>query len=188
VTHQQSKDPKAAIVTGRTSTTALRLVIPAVVVVLGIAVTLTASALVGDRDAAISEPVPSREFVMFDGSRASLADWRGRPVVLNFWASWCPPCVAEMRDAFGPAHQDFGDEVVFIGMNLQDDRDAAVTTVDQTGVTYELAEDPDGDLFADVGGFGMPTTVFISAEGEIVGEHTGALDRATLDRRIEELL
>lgn len=132
--------------------------------------------------------VPSREFDMFDGSRVTLADWEGQPLVLNFWASWCPPCVGEMGDAFEPAHQQYGDEIAFLGVNVQDNRDLAMEVVEETGVTYELAEDPEGELFTGFGGFGMPVTVFISADGKVLETHGGPLTRDQLDSKINKFL
>lgn len=118
--------------------------------------------------------VIDQPFELFDGEVARLTDWRGTPMVVNFWASWCPPCVAEMRDALEPMHQEIGDRVVFLGLNLQDTPDRADAIVDQTGVTYMLGLDPAGELFTASGGFGMPTTLFIDANGSVVDSHTGA--------------
>jgi cytochrome c biogenesis protein CcmG/thiol:disulfide interchange protein DsbE len=135
-----------------------------------------------------AEPAPTLTFARFDGSTASVEDYRGRPLVLNFWASWCPPCVAEMRDIFEPAHQRYGDRVAFLGAAMQDTREAADRTVTATGVTYDLADDPDGALFRAFGGLGMPTTVFVSADGLVIGRHTGALTAGQLEQAIEQLL
>ncbi len=132
-------------------------------------------------------PAPDLAFAMFDGSTASLADYEGRPLVVNFWASWCPSCVAEMAAAFRPAQVAVGNEVAFLGMNIQDTRDAALRLVDETGVLFDLAEDPAGDLYAELGGLGMPFTVFVSADGQIVEKHNGPLTRSQLEERIAEL-
>ena len=125
-------------------------------------------------------------FVLFDGTQRSFEDFRGTPIVLNFWASWCPACIAEMPD-FQEASEAFGSSVTFLGMNMQDrDRAAAERLVAETGVRYPLALDPDGALFARFGGIGMPTTVFIDAEGNFVDTHTGALFADTLEERVRE--
>jgi cytochrome c biogenesis protein CcmG, thiol:disulfide interchange protein DsbE len=100
-------------------------------------------------------------------------------VVINFWASWCPSCVAEMPD-FEKVHQDLKDEVVFIGIDQRDDRNAAEALAQQTGVTYRLAEDPDGRVFDAFGGVGMPTTAFIDADGNVVDVVTGQLSEELL--------
>ncbi len=132
-------------------------------------------------------PAPDLRFTMFDGSTASLADYEGRPLVVNFWASWCPSCVAEMSAAFRPAQQRLGAEVAFLGMNIQDTRDAALRLVDDTGVLFDLGEDPAGDLYTELGGLGMPFTVFVSADGQIVEKHNGPLTQGQLEERIAEL-
>ncbi len=132
-------------------------------------------------------PAPDLAFAMFDGSTATLADYRGRPLVLNFWASWCPSCVAEMSAAFRPAQEKLGEAVAFLGMNIQDDRAAAERLVEQTGVLFDLAEDPHGDLYRDLGGLGMPFTVFISSDGSILERHNGPLTEGQLVARIAEL-
>lgn len=148
----------------------------------------------GERTAAADAPAdasaraPHVVFERFDGQPARLEDWRGRPVVVNFWASWCPPCVAEMRDAFQPLHAELGDRVVFLGIDVQDTPAAARQVVERTGVTYELAADPDGALFTAFGGFGMPTTVLVDADGRMVAQHTGALTRADLEALIGQHL
>jgi cytochrome c biogenesis protein CcmG, thiol:disulfide interchange protein DsbE len=124
--------------------------------------------------APVTEPGLEEPFERFDGAVARLHDWQGTPMVVNFWASWCPPCVAEMRDALEPMHQQLGDQVLFVGLNVQDTPERAEAIVEQTGVTYLLGRDPAGLLFTAFGGFGMPTTVFIDASGTVVSSHTGA--------------
>lgn len=126
-------------------------------------------------DEVLSEP-----FELFDGQVARLTDWQGTPLVVNFWASWCPPCVAEMGEAFEPLHQELGTKVAFVGLNLQDERARAHDVAERTGVTYTLGWDPAGIMFSGFRGIGMPTTVLINAEGEIVSTHAGALTRDQL--------
>lgn len=139
-----------------------------------------------DTRVAGGQPAPQVTFERWDGSQGSLADYRGTPLVLNFWASWCPPCVAEMP-GFEQVHRQFDGRVAFLGLDLQDDRAAAEALVDRTGVTYDLGVDRSGEIFQAFGGIGMPTTVFISAEGEILDRHTGILVEQQLTERIETL-
>ncbi len=131
--------------------------------------------------------VPAQSFEMFDGSTASLADYAARPLVVNFWASWCPPCAAEMPD-FERVHQQFSGQVAFLGINTQDTPERAADLARQTGVSYDLARDPAGELFQAFGVFGMPSTFFVSAQGQIVDRHTGIITAEMLADRIQRVL
>lgn len=131
------------------------------------------------------DPAPTRQFVTFAGETVSLATYVGKPVVLNFWASWCPSCVAEMSAAFRPVQQDIGDEITFIGMNIQDERSLAEELLAETGVEWVSAEDQTGELYLDLGGIAMPFTVFIDANGGIVEKHNGPLTEGQLRDMIQ---
>ena len=131
-------------------------------------------------------PVPTVEFATFDGATATLGDYGGRPLVVNFWASWCPSCVAELSAAFVPVQERLGDRVAFLGMNIQDERSLALQLVEETGALFDLAEDPDGDLYTELGGLGMPFTVFVSADGIVVEKHNGPLTEGQLGGKIAE--
>ncbi|MGI9609258.1 MAG: TlpA family protein disulfide reductase [Acidimicrobiia bacterium] len=131
------------------------------------------------------DPAPSRQFVTFEGESVSLATYVGQPVVLNFWASWCPSCVAEMSAAFRPVQLDLGNEITFIGMNIQDERDLANELLEETGVVWISAEDQTGELYLDLGGIAMPFTVFLDASGNIVEKHNGPLTEGQLRDKIE---
>jgi cytochrome c biogenesis protein CcdA/thiol-disulfide isomerase/thioredoxin len=128
---------------------------------------------------------PSLAFPLFDGSTATFAAYEGVPLVVNFWASWCPSCVAEMAAAIRPVQEYAGDHVGFLGVNLQDSRTDALRLVEETGVQFDLAED-DGALYQELQGIGMPFTVFISAAGEVVEKHNGPLSRGQLEDKIRE--
>ncbi|MCY3926293.1 MAG: TlpA disulfide reductase family protein [bacterium] len=111
--------------------------------------------------------VPDVRFDYFDGSEGSLADFAGTPTVINFWASWCPPCITEMP-AFEAVHRELGPNVAFLGVNVGDEPGAARELAERTGVTYPLAEDPDSAIFRAFGGLGMPTTVLVDGHGTIM--------------------
>ena len=160
---------------------------------LALAVTLLAAACSGGGSTTGSEgragdPVPSVAFPTFAGETTTLEAYEGRPLVVNFWASWCPSCVAELSAAFLPAQEALGDSVAFLGLNIQDERDKALELVAETGVLFDLAEDRTGELYTELGGLGMPFTVFVSAEGEILERHNGPLTESQLVDRISELL
>lgn len=140
----------------------------------------------GEASSGAPVPSPSVGFALFDGTQATLSDFDG-PLVLNFWASWCPACIAELPD-FEAVSQSVGDEVTFVGMNvLPDDRAAAEALIAETGVTYQLAEDSGGAMYNEFGGIAMPTTVFIGANGEILDVHSGTIFEEDLRDRISEL-
>ena len=169
---------------------------------LGLAMALVAAACAGgaadsttparsDETAAVQpegDPVPTIEFERFSGQSATLAAYDGKPLVLNFWASWCPSCVAEMSAAFRPAQLALGQDVAFLGMNIADERDRALELVEETAAIFDLAEDVDGALYTELGGLGMPFTVFISAGGRVVDVHNGPLTEGQLTDRINEVL
>lgn len=153
------------------------------------AIALVVIAASGGDDGAPGAPqAPSVAFERFDGSPATLADYRGEPLVVNFWASWCPSCVAEMSAAFRPVQQSVGDRVAFLGMNLQDERSRAIELVEETGVLFDLAEDRRGDLYTALGGLGMPFTVFIDSNGSVVHAHNGPVTEQQLTDLIAQHL
>lgn len=147
----------------------------------------------GDGDEATADrrrPGPellSVELATFDGEAVDLGRYLGRPMVVNFFASWCGPCAREMPD-FQAVHVARGDEVAFVGVSLQDTPEAALELAGRTGVTYDLVRDTDSELFRAVGGVSMPTTVFLSASGEVVDVHGGELAAGLLEERIDRLL
>lgn len=116
-----------------------------------------------------------------------LRDVAGRPVVVNFWASWCVPCRREMP-TFQALHERLGNRVAFVGIDHQDRREDALDLLAETGVTYPTGYDPAGDVARAYGLFGMPTTVFISVDGEILARRTGEIDADELERTIQRLL
>lgn len=123
-----------------------------------------------------------------DGSLVRLGELvSGQPAVVNFFASWCGPCVREMPD-FEAVHARRHADVALIGVNLQDSVDAMEALVERTGVTYPVVRDESGELFRAVDGFSMPTTVFLDARGSIVEVHGGQLSRGALEARIDQLL
>ena len=137
--------------------------------------------------APVGDPAPTNAFNTFAGEAVTLAAYEGKPVVLNFWASWCPSCVAEMTAAFKPVEEDLGDEITFLGMNIQDDRALAEALLVETGVDWVSVEDPNGDLYVELGGIAMPFTVYITADGRVVEKHNGPLTEDQLREQISEV-
>lgn len=133
------------------------------------------------------EPVSEVTYSTFDGGSASLADYDGRPLVLTFWASWCPPCITEMP-AFEAVKQRLGDEVAFLGLDVQETAEEGQRFLQRVDVTWDLGRDPEGATLRRLGGIGMPTTVLIDADGVVQEIHTGELSEAELESLIEEKL
>lgn len=115
--------------------------------------------------------------------KVHFSSFAGRPLVVNYFATWCVFCIAEMP-AFERVHASFGDRVAFVGIALEDTPEGARRLVEKTGVTYTVAQDPDGGSFTRIGGRGMPTTVFIDARGTVVERFTGPLSEDALRSRI----
>ena len=137
-------------------------------------------------------PSMSLELLRVDGEDGTLsdADLRGKPVVLNLWASWCGPCRREAK-VFEAAHQKYGDRIHFVGVNVRDDVDDSRDFVQEFGVTYPNVFD-EGHRFADALGYGgLPETFFLDADWhfvEALDQAPGELDRAALEAGIETLL
>lgn len=114
------------------------------------------------------------------------ADWgaEGRPMVVNFWASWCTPCKKEMP-AFEAVAKELDGKVSIVGVTDTMDLDGSRTAADKAGVTYPLLVDEDG-LQSDLGIAGLPATIFVDADGKIVGRHLGALTQAELTEEIQK--
>ncbi len=121
-------------------------------------------------------------FTSSDGSEASLAQLSGTPLVVNMWATWCPPCVKEMPAFDEVAAATSGVKV--IGINVGDTSEAAAAFAGDLGVHYDQYTDPDGKLSAALSVTGLPATAFIAADGTIVEVHQGAYTAAQLQDAI----
>jgi thiol-disulfide isomerase/thioredoxin len=121
-----------------------------------------------------------------DGDAANLGDLLdGKPLVLNFFAVWCQPCRQEMPD-FERVSQDLGDSVGVIGVAVPPSTQQSQEIVDETGVTYPTYADPTGEVLALFEGTQMPTTVFITADGEVTGVENERLTRDEILRHVAD--
>ena len=98
-----------------------------------------------------------------------------RPMVVNLWATWCAPCLAEMPDleAF---HRQRGAEIQLIGLNISDSPTRAAELTAELGITYLLGRDPEGVFVEALGAVGLPVTAFITRQGRLALVHQGPLD------------
>lgn len=126
------------------------------------------------------KPLPDRTLQGFAGGPpVELADYQGLRLLVNFWASWCVPCVEEMP-VLQQVSQEAQGQVAFLGINVQDAPSIAASFIEEVGVTYDQASDPTAEFFTEVGGFGMPMTLLVDASGTIVYRQTGAVDAQQL--------
>ena len=109
------------------------------------------------------------------GGETDLSDFRGHPVVLNFWATWCQPCRQEMPQ-FVDAYSKYKDTgLVILGVNLQEGKSVIQPFADDFGMTFPLLIDRDGEVADKYRLFGLPTTVFIDSDGVIKSIFSGPL-------------
>jgi cytochrome c biogenesis protein CcmG, thiol:disulfide interchange protein DsbE len=116
------------------------------------------------------DPAPAFEASLLDGpGTLSLEDLKGKPAVLNFWASWCKPCEDE-APALKRAHEEYGDRVSIVGIGIRDARSDAQEFIARHGLDYAQVRDEDLRVYRDFGLTGQPETFFLDAEGVVV-EH-----------------
>jgi len=125
----------------------------------------------------------------FDGKKISLDNFIGKPVIVNFWASWCISCRQEAH-ILEAAHQKFTPKgAVFIGIAINDTREASLAFIKRYGKTYLLAPDDKlGSISLDYGVTAVPETFFIDKNGIIINKILGATGRATLEEFLNEQL
>lgn len=127
-----------------------------------------------------------------DGKSYSQKSFEGKPLILNFWASWCAPCREEMPFLEESWKNYKNKEIELVGINVNDDKDAALKTLKEFEISYVNLFDPEGKLSNSYGIIALPVTIFINREGNIYkqqyGPFLGEKGEQTFNNYLEEIL
>jgi cytochrome c biogenesis protein CcmG, thiol:disulfide interchange protein DsbE len=134
--------------------------------------------------ARIGTTAPSFALADLDGNPLRLADLRGRPVIVNFWASWCAPCVEEFPLLRAALAAHAGDGLAIVGIVYRDRSEAAREFMTRMGAKWPAAMDPAETVAGQFGIFNPPESFFIGRDGVIAGRQIGQLSAADLDRQL----
>lgn len=144
----------------------------------------------GGRTGAPGNRNAAPDFTVTDGggNRVSTADLSGKPVILNFWATWCPPCRSELP-ALDKLYRQYGNEVSFMMIDLTDGYRETVEGVkkfiSENGYTFPVYYDTEGSAAEAYNVSSIPFTVAVGRNGNIVGTHLGAMSEAALEKLIK---
>jgi len=134
------------------------------------------------------EPAPDFTSVTPAGEEISLADYRGTVVAVNFWATWCGPCLVEMPDLQAASDNYSADEFVVLAVNAGEPAGRVASFMDELELTFTAVMDEEGDIVDQYLVRVFPTTIWVDEEGIIYAEHFGPLSESLIDRYISELL
>jgi peroxiredoxin len=133
---------------------------------------------------AVGQPAPPFMATDLQGNTVRLQEYRGHPMMLNFWATWCVPCREEMPvlQAAYATHQENGLVILAINQDDKNSQDVVRMYVDRAEVSFRTILDPDGQVATLYKVFLLPSTVFVNAAGTITAIHIGATTQAQLER------
>ena len=135
----------------------------------------------------VGNPAPAFVLQDLDGEVVSLADLRGQPVVVNFWATWCQPCIVE-HPVLVSSSRLYDGRVRFLGVIYQDEPDKIRRFLAQRGSWGSTLVDPEGEVAVAYGVYGAPETFFIDSEGVVVRKITGAMRPDLITQVLSPLL
>lgn len=140
-----------------------------------------------DRQA--GEKAPDFKLQDYSGKTVKLADFAGKPLVINSWAAWCPFCREELP-SFAKAQKEFDDKVVIIAIDRQESLATAKGYTDAQGTTSGLIFllDPGDSFYQSIGGFSMPETIFVDKNGVIREHKRGPMDINEIRQKIQKLI
>lgn len=136
----------------------------------------------------IGDPAPDFELTTLDGGTMTLAELAGRPVIVNFWASWCAPCVEEFPLLEQAAAAHAADGLVVLGIVYRDEAAAAAAFMAARGATWTGLVDPDGAVARRYGIYGPPETFFVGPDGVVAGHQIGQLSAPDLEQQLSTIL
>ncbi len=134
----------------------------------------------------IGKTAPDFELETLEGKKAKLSDYRGKKVILNFWASWCSPCREEMPE-FQRIYSENKDKLVVVGVNLQESRENAEAFIEKLSITFPILLDPNSLVKDMYNVFTQPVTYFIDENGKIVDKKFGPLTSEEIDEKIAKM-
>ena len=134
------------------------------------------------------EPAPNFTLLLIDGKNFNLSDYKGKPILINFFASWCLPCREEMPALEKIAHEYKPKGVVFLGIAIDDTEEKMKNFIAKYGVTFPVGLDKTAAIQKSFGLYGIPTTYFIDKEGIINYSHSGSVTEELLRHELDKLL
>ncbi len=142
----------------------------------------------GDTEEETLTLAPDFTVIDSEGNEVKLSDMRGKPVIVNFWASWCGPCKSEMPE-FDEAYEKYKDDICFMMVNLTDNSSETVATaksyIESQGYSFPVYYDTMLEAATAYSGYSIPATYFIDAEGNAIAYAVGAIDNTTLQKGID---
>ncbi|HLQ96948.1 MAG TPA: TlpA disulfide reductase family protein [Pseudogracilibacillus sp.] len=134
------------------------------------------------------DEAPDFELETLDGESVSLSDFRGEKVMVNFWATWCPPCRAEMPD-MQDFHEDY-DDAVILSVNLRETENSDRNVeefLDEYGITFDVLSDEDSSVGNTYGAQALPTSYLINTDGTIDNKAVGPLNYDSMVQSFDEM-
>ena len=138
------------------------------ILVLTVALVAVLASTLRDRLVVAGDSAPGFEVTTDSGRKIAVDNFGGRVLVVNFWATWCPPCISELPSLNALAAELKGSGVVFLGISVDKDKAAYDMFLKKVKLNFETSRDPEADISADYGTFKYPETYVISREGKVL--------------------